>query len=212
MKRIGYLSFDASVKIHRSGRFTSTKTDKTGFGGIDGYIRHIDRGTDRRNGCEVGHSNSDINPDCTLLNTSYYKDENGIWQETKQSGDMKTAVEQRIQYAKEHGARISTRGQNDTVIARPLIIQLDKEEIEKHKDTWVWDSIEIIEKMFGKENVVGFSIHKDETNIHIHILFVPCYETQKDDGEIKCVVSQTKFFKTPRQLAGMHKTIRETAL
>ena len=209
MKRIGYLSFDASVKIHRSGRFTSTKTDKTGFGGIDGYIRHIDRGTDRRNGCEVGHSNPDINPDCTLLNTSYYKDENGIWQETKQSGDMKTAVEQRIQYAKEHGARISTRGQNDTVIARPLIIQLDKEEIEKHKDAWVWDSIEIIEKMFGKENVVGFSIHKDETNIHIHILFVPCYETQKDDGEIKCVVSQTKFFKTPRQLAGMHKTIRK---
>ena len=209
MKNIGYLSFDASVKIHRSGRFTSTKTDKTGFGGIDGYIRHIDRGTDRRNGCEVGHSNPDINPDCTLLNTSYYKDENGIWQETKQSGDMKTAVEQRIQYAKEHGARISTRGQNDTVIARPLIIQLDKEEIEKHKDTWVWDSIEIIEKMFGKENVVGFSIHKDETNIHIHILFVPCYETQKDDGEIKCVVSQTKFFKTPRQLAGMHKTIRK---
>ena len=209
MKRIGYLSFDASVKIHRSGRFTSTKTDKTGFGGIDGYIRHIDRGTDRRNGCEVGHSNPDINPDCTLLNTSYYKDENGIWQETKQSGDMKTAVEQRIQYAKEHGARISTKGQNDTVVARPLILQLDREEIEKHKDTWVWDSIEIIEGMFGKDNIVGFSIHKDETNIHMHILFVPCYETQKDDGEIKCVVSQTKFFKTPRQIAGMDKTIRK---
>lgn len=209
MEQIGYLSFDASVKIHRSGRFTSTKTSKTGFGGINGYIRHIDRGTDRRNGCEVGHSNPDINPDCTLLNTSYYKDENGIWQETKQSGDMKTAVERRIEYAREHGARISTKGQNDTVIARPLILQLDKEEIEKHKDTWVWDSIEIIEEMFGKDNITGFSIHKDETNIHIHILFVPCYETQKDDGEIKCVVSQTKFFKTPRQLAGMHKTIRK---
>lgn len=209
MKKIGYLSFDASIKIHRSGRFTSTKTSKTGYGGIDGYIRHIDRGTDRRNGCEVGHSNPDINPDWTLLNESYYKDENGIWQETKQSGDMKTAVERRITYAKEHGARISTKGQNDTVIARPLILQLDKEEIEKHKDTWVWDSIEIIEGMFGKDNVTGFSIHKDETNIHIHILFVPCYETQKDDGEIKCAVSQTKFFKTPRQLAGMHKTIRK---
>ena len=50
---MGYLSFDASVKIHQSGRFTSTKTDKTGFGGIDGYIRHIDRGTDKKNGCEA---------------------------------------------------------------------------------------------------------------------------------------------------------------
>lgn len=209
MEKIGYLSFDASVKIHRSGRFSSTKTSKTGFGGIDGYIRHIDRGTDRRNGCEVGHSNPDINPDCTLLNESYYKDENGIWQETKQSGDMKTAVERRIQYAKEHGARISIKGQNDTVIARPLILQLDREEIEKYKDTWVWDSIEIIEEMFGKDNITGFCIHKDETNVHMHILFVPCYETKKDDGKIKCVVSQTKFFKTPRQLAGMHKTIRK---
>ena len=47
---MGYLSFDASVKIHQSGKFTSTKTNKTGFGGINGYIRHIDRGTDKKNG------------------------------------------------------------------------------------------------------------------------------------------------------------------
>lgn len=209
MKKIGYLSYDASVKIHRSGRFSSTKTNKTGYGGIDGYIRHIDRGTDRRNGCEVNHSNPDIDPDCTLLNESFYKDENGCWQKTEHSGDMKTAVERRIQYAREHGARISVKGQNDTVIARPLVVQLDKEEIEKHKDSWVWDSIEIIEKMFGKDNITGFCIHKDETNVHMHILFVPCYEMKKDDGEIKCAVSQTKFFRTPRQLAGMHKTIRK---
>ena len=79
---MGYLSFDASVKIHQSGRYASTKTSRTGYGGINGYIRHIDRGTDRRNGCEVNHTNPDINADLTLKNESYYKDEKGNWEKT----------------------------------------------------------------------------------------------------------------------------------
>ena len=67
----------------------------------------------------------------------------------------------------------------------------------------------IIEEMFGKENIVGFSVHKDETNVHLHIIFVPCFEKKKDNGEIKCTISQTAFFKNPRQLASMHKQIRK---
>ena len=140
---MGYLSFDASVKIHQSGRFTSTKTDKTGFGGIDGYIRHIDRGTDKKNGCEVNHSNPDIDSSCTLDNKSYYKDSNGVWQETATSKDMRDAVNRRIEYAKKHKARISDKGKNDTVIVRPLIVQLDNDTIEQHKETWMWDVMKI---------------------------------------------------------------------
>lgn len=209
MRTIGYLSFDASVKIHESGRYASTKANsKGGYGGITGYIRHIDRGTDRRNGCEVQHSNPDINADYTLENESYFKDENGIWQVTDQSKDMLGAVNRRMQYAREHGARIANKGKNDTVIARPIVVQLDKETIEEHKD-WVWDAIEIIEEMFQEKNIVGFSIHKDETNVHIHIIFVPCHERKKDDGQIKCAISQTKFFRNPRELAGMHRKIRK---
>lgn len=206
---MGYLSFDASIKIHRSGVYTSTKTHKTGFGGISGYIRHIDRGTDRKNGCEVNHSNPDIRSDFTLENESYFRDSNGIWQRTDTSKDMLNAVNERITYAKEHGARISSKGKNDTVIARPLVVQLDKELVQKHSDTWVWDVMSIIEEMFGKENITGFSVHKDETNVHIHILFVPCYENQKSNGETKCSLSQTMFFKNPRQLASMHRQIRK---
>lgn len=206
---MGYLSFDASIKIHRSGVYTSTKTRKTGFGGISGYIRHIDRGTDRKNGCEVNHSNPDIRSDFTLENESYFRDSNGIWQRTDTSNDMFNAVNERITYAKEHGARIANKGKNDTVIARPLVVQLDKELVQEHSDTWVWDIMNIIEEMFGKENIVGFSVHKDETNVHIHILFVPCFEQIKSNGEIKCTISQTAFFKNPRQLASMHKQIRK---
>lgn len=206
---MGYLSFDASIKIHRSGVYTSTKTHKTGFGGISGYIRHIDRGTDRKNGCEVNHSNPDIRSDFTLENESYYKDSNGVWQRTDTSNDMLDSVNRRIEYAKEHGARIASKGKNDTVIARPLVVQLDKELVQEHNDTWVWDVMSIIEEMFGKENIIGFSIHKDETNVHVHIIFVPCYEKKKSNGEIKCTISQTAFFKNPRQLASMHKQIRK---
>ena len=189
--------------------YTSTKTRKTGFGGISGYIRHIDRGTDRKNGCEVNHSNPDIRSDFTLENESYYKDSNGVWQRTDTSNDMLNAVNERITYAKEHGARIASKGKNDTVIARPLVVQLDKELVQEHSDTWVWDVMSIIEEMFGKENITGFSVHKDETNVHVHIIFVPCFEKKKDNGEIKCTISQTAFFKNPRQLASMHKQIRK---
>lgn len=212
MRKIGYLSFDASVKIHKSGRFASTKTNRMGWGGIYGYIRHIDRGTDRRNGCEVQHSNPDINPDYTLENESFYKDQNGEWKQTTYSKDMVGAVNRRIDYAREHKARISSKGKNDTVIVRPIVVQMDRDILQEHSDTWVWDVIEILEGMFMEDNITGFSVHRDETNIHIHAIFVPCYEQKKDNGEIKCAISQTKFFKNPKQLAGMHREIRKKLL
>ena len=211
MINIGYLSFDTSQKIHFSGRYTSTKTSKTGYGGIIGYIRHIDRGTDKMNGCEVQHSNPDINSDLTLENESYYKDENGQWQETSHSKDMADAIHRRVEYAKEHGARISAKGKNDTVVVRPLVVQLDNDSIAEHENTWMWDVIAILEEQFGADNITGFSVHKDETNPHLHICFVPCHELQKND-EIKCTISQTKFFRNPKQLAGLHKQIRKELL
>lgn len=209
MKTIGYLSFDASVKIHESGRYASTKTSKTGYGGIEGYIRHIDRETDRRNGCEVNHTNLDINAELTLENESFFRNELGLWEKTQQSKDMSGAVKRRIQYAKEHGARIAKVGKNDTVIARPIVIQMDTEMIENHRDYWYWDVIEILEGMFGENNIVGFSIHRDETNVHVHVIFVPCMEKKKDNGKVKCAISQTKFFRNPKELAGMHRKMRK---
>lgn len=210
MIKIGYLSFDASVKVHYSGKYTSTKTSTTGHGNIARYIRHLDRATDKMNGCEVQHSNPDIDSDLTLLNESFYKNSNGQWEKTSHSKDMVNAINRRVEYAKEHGARIATKGKNDTVIVRPLVVQLDKETISEHKN-WTFDIIEILEKEFGADNITGFSVHKDETNPHLHISFIPCYETEKD-GEIKCTISQTRFFQNPKQLAGLHKKFRKALL
>ena len=211
MIKIGYLSFDASVKVHYSGKYTSTKTSTTGHGNIARYIRHLDRATDKMNGCEVQHSNPDIDSDLTLLNESFYKNSNGQWEKTSHSKDMVDAINRRIEYAKEHGARIATKGKNDTVIVRPLVVQLDKETIAEHENTWMWDVMEILEEQFGKENLTGFSIHKDETNPHLHISFIPCHESEKN-GEIKCTISQTKFFQNPKQLAALHRKIRKSLL
>ena len=209
--KIGYLSFDASVKIHYSGKYTSTKTGKSGNMGIAGYIRHIDRSTDKMNGCEVQHGNPDINSDLTLENESYYKDSNGEWQRTSHSKDMVNAINRRIEYAKEHGARISTKGKNDTVIVRPLVLQMGNDSITGHENTWMWDLMEILEKEFGTDNITGFSIHKDETNPHIHVCFVPCHESEKN-GKLKCTISQTKLFHNPKQLAGLHNKFRKKLL
>ena len=171
MVKIGYLSFDASVKIHYSGKYTSTKTNKSGNMGIAGYIRHIDRSADKMNGCEVQHSNPDINSDLTLENESYYKDSNGEWQRTSHSKDIVNAINRRIEYAKEHGARISTKGKNDTVIVRPLVLQMGNDSITGHENTWTWDLIGILEEEFGTDNITGFpSIRTKQTHIFMFAL------------------------------------------
>ena len=207
---MGYVSFDASVKIHLSGKYTSTKTSKSGSGGLYGYIRHIDRGTDKKNGCEVHHTNENIDADFTLDNESYYKDSNGNWVETTTSKNMVDSVNRRIEYAKKNGARLYDGGKNDTTIVRPLLVQLDDDTIVEHEETWIEDTITTIEEMFGADNIVGFSVHRDETSVHIHILFTPVFETTDKQDKVKCSVSQTKFFTSPKSLAGMHKNIRKS--
>ena len=89
----------------------------------------------------------------TLENESFFRNELGVWKKTVQSEDMSGAVKRRIQIPKEHGARIAKVGKNDTVIARPIVIQMDTEMIENHRDYWYWDVIEILEGMFGENNI-----------------------------------------------------------
>lgn len=66
------------------------------------------------------------------------------------------------------------------MIVRPLVVQLDKVTTSEHKN-WTFDIIRILEKEFGTNNITGFSVHKDETNPHLHISFIPCNETEKTE-------------------------------
>ncbi len=206
---MGYLSFDASVKIHQSGRYSNTKSAKSGTGGYVGYLRHLDRADDKRDGIELQHSNENIDPDYTLNNESCYKDENGNWVTTSHASDMVHSVERRLDFARTHGAVIYSSGKKDSVIVRPLIFQLDEDVIEDHKDTWISDLVHLAEDRFGADNIVGFSVHRDEDSTHLHVVFVPVSETKDENGDIKCTLSQKKFFSSPRALAEMHRSLRQ---
>lgn len=202
---MGYLSFDASVKISKSGKYHSTKKNGiSGSGGIEGYMHHIGRDLDLENGIEQNHSNENINLDLTSENESYYKDSEG-WKLASNTKDMIDAVNRRIQYAIDHGARIYNGGKNDTVICRPIVIQIDEAEIEDHEDTWKNDIVEMLENEFGYDNITSLSIHRDETSVHVHAAFTPVYE----DESGKCSVSQTKFFTGKNALAAQHKRMRK---
>ena len=88
---------------------------------------------------------------------------------------------------------------------------MGNDSITGHENTWMWDLIGILEEEFGTDNITGFSIHKDETNPHIHVCFVPCHKSEKN-GKLKCTISQTKFFHNPKQLAGLHRKFRKKLL
>lgn len=202
----GYLSFDASLKIHASGRVTSTKSSRSYDGGVSGWAHHAGRAEDKADGIEWKHSNSNITEEDTLDNESWYKDEDGLWRQADHSKELAEAVDRRIDYARAHGARICS-GRNDSVIARGIVMQLDEELIEAHPDTWIDDCIEILESRYGKANVPCFAVHRDETSTHIHVLVTPVVD--KPDGT--CSISQTakQFFANPRALASTHKQFRK---
>ena len=83
---MGYLSFDASVKISANGDWHSSKNGgSSGTGGVRGFAHHLGRHLDRLNGIEVMHGNQDINADMTEYNECYIKDADGNWCEAEHS-------------------------------------------------------------------------------------------------------------------------------
>jgi hypothetical protein len=50
------------------------------------------------------------------------------------------------------------------------------------KTSWVQDNLTFMQQRFGKENVVGFTLHQDEVTPHIHVMVVPITA----DGRLSC--------------------------
>lgn len=200
------LSYDASTKLHYSGRFTSTKPGgKSGAGGLSGYMHHVARSLDKADGIETGHSNNDIDDSLTENNLCFYKDENGEWQIAKHSKQMVDAVNRRTQYAIDHGARVQT-GHNDTVVVRGVILQIGDLDTEKHPD-WANDLLALAEDEFGEDNINAIAFHMDETSIHMHIPV----NMVVDKGD-SCSITQTHFFRSPKALAAQHKRMRKALI
>lgn len=183
---MGYsLSMDASVKVK--------------MGDVNGLLNHNARDVDKENGIEIAHSNPDIDSARTEENETFYYDyeEKGfnLCTDKKQ---ITAALQKRLSAVKKPLRK-------DAVVLRPLLLQLDPAYYKEHPDEDVDESMDAMLEWayntFGKDNLIATSIHNDETNPHMHVLFCPV----TDDGRL----SQKDWFTNPAALKRMHQDFRQ---
>lgn len=182
-KEMGYtVSFDASIKCKKSD--------------LKGLLNHIERGSIDK---KINHKNPNINNQKTENNFNFYFDKNqNDFSECTDLSQIENALSDRLKEVKKPLRK-------DAVIARPLILQLDPEyyndsEDEDDDNNSVSAMLEWACNTFGKENIIGGSLHLDEASPHLHLIFTPV----TDDGRL----SQKDWFKSPKSLADMHNSLR----
>lgn len=182
------LSFDASLKVNS--------------GNLKGFLNHVARDVDEKNGITHNHSNPNILSGLTTSNETYCNIGDG-WQDCEKSEQLSEALEKRL-------GNVKKPLRKDAVIMRPLILQLDPQWYRTHntRDDLAescCDMLEWAEKKFGKDNLIGASLHLDEGHNkyspHLHVLFCPV----TDDGRL----SQKDWFSSPAELRKMHDDFRQ---
>ena len=175
------VSFDASIKCKKND--------------LKGLLNHIERGSIDK---KMNHKNPNINNQETEKNMNFYFDKNqNDFLECTDLSQIETALNDRLKEVKKPLRK-------DAVIVRPLILQLDPsfyDEYEDENNESITTMIEWACKTFGKENIIGGSLHLDEASPHLHLLFTPV----TDDGRL----SQKDWFTSPKSLADMHNSLRE---
>ncbi len=162
------------------------------------------RDVDLANGEEIYGYHEPIDKARTPDNETWYKDENGKWQRCTDSSQISEAVERRLNDVQTKrclgGKTVILQGRKgmrgNACIVRPIVLQgSDDTDFYLH-------GIEHLEKKFGAENIVGFSIHRDETSVHCHVLVVPVTDDNRLD--------QTKILpSTKSQMKKFHREFRE---
>lgn len=177
------LSFDASQKIKAAD--------------AKGISNHIFRDA---LDVDLEHSNQAIDPSLTQYNESFYYDQ-------KANGFKKcTSVSQVQESLQDRLSEVKKPLRKDAVVARGLILQLDPEYFQEGMSkTKVLDAHTAMLKWamdtFKAKNLIGLSVHLDESNPHMHILFTPV----TDDGRL----SQKDWFPDPVSLRKMHEDLRQ---
>lgn len=172
---------------------------KCGMGDVYGLLHHAARDVDRANGCEVRHSNQDIDGSRTHLNETLVADGKGGWMPCTDTRQIMTALSDRLSHVKKPL-------RNDAVVMRPFELQLDPEwykahtdpaermQAEQHMRDWA-------AKTFGAENLIYWTLHLDETNPHLEAGFCPVTA----DGRL----AQKDWFPNPADLRKKHDDFRQ---
>ncbi len=177
------LSFDASQKVKK--------------GEVKGLANHIFRDALET---DLEHSNSDIDSNMTQNNLSYF------YNQTKNKFEVCTDVGQVEESLQARLSCVKKPLRKDAVVIRGIILQLDPEyytehDSEQEKIQSYNAMLNWARKIFGEKNIVGFSIHEDETNPHMHFEVTPV----TDDGRL----SQKDWFPNPTSLKQLHEDFRQ---
>ncbi|MGP9694136.1 plasmid recombination protein [Brachybacterium sp. AOP25-B2-12] len=198
-------TFDASHKVKRAGAHARN------------FERHIARDADQAAGFSFAQRNPNIDPARTSMNITMVNDGNGGWRQplVTQDADGKDRPPSAElgDYLDARLATVTRKLRNDAVVMRPMILQLDPKWFAARNPDWresglnaeaegyVAAQLEWAAGEFGHENLPGYSVHLDETNPQLQLLFTPVTK----DGRL----SQKDFFKGPGDLQRQHKEHRE---
>lgn len=208
---MSYLSCDFSYKISASGAAHSTGKNSNQYNrgprdnhrGIKGYFQYLSREIDVANGNEIYGYHESIDSSKTLNNETYFRDVDGRLKRCKSADDLMGAYERRINdvEVKRHlnGKDIILKGQKalkkNSCVLRPIVIQ-GGEDLKFYND-----ALKELVKLVGRENIIGLSIHRDETSTHCHVLVVPVSGHSLDQQKV--------LPNTPKKTEAFHQRMRE---
>ena len=210
---MSYLSCDFSYKISASGAAHSTGKNSNQYNrgprdnhrGIKGYFQYLAREMDVANGNEIYGYHDSIDSSKTLNNRTCFRDANGKFQRCKSADDLMGAFERRINDVEVkrnlNGKDITLKGQKalkkNSCVLRPIVIQA-----EGHDDNKFYvNALNLLGHQVGEENIIGFSIHRDETSSHMHVLVVPVSGHSLDQQKV--------LPNTPKKTEAFHKRMRD---
>jgi predicted nucleic acid-binding Zn-ribbon protein len=96
-------------------------------------------------------------------------------------------------------AGVSRKVQDDAVRYCPILLSGSNEQMKRIQeagklDEWMQDNRRFIESRFGKENIISFAMHADESTPHIHVSVVPIIkDTNKKGKEVARLSAKDKF-------------------
>lgn len=174
----------------------SAKIKKTD---VKRYANHVFRKSLESRGKILNHSNENIKKSETNENIDFTIDQKDFNQRFNERLATYNSVTKTGKPRKLRSDAVLIRG----IVTQPsndVFEGLSRQEIKKKMNDFSQDSFKFFVNEFGSDNVLGGSIHFDESNPHLHIAVMPMF-----DGKL----NQRKYFTGPQQLRKMHSRYRE---
>lgn len=193
---MSYLSCDMSFKMSANG--SQHQTNKQGRSlnrgpennhkGIKGYFQYLAREIDVKNGDPIYGYHKSIDASRTTQNQTFVRVYGKGYFPVKSADELYDAYERRIEDVEVkrclNGKNVTLKGKKalrgNSCVLRTIVIQA-----EGHEDArFFYDAVVQLGNKIGKENIIGFSIHRDETSTHCHVLVVPVKEHSLDQAKV----------------------------